>query len=207
MGLLDQLKKIGCRLSIIQIVPASKKSEPVKIQTRSISLGELASEIRTGDVRSLAQRPEELEVEFDRVFETAGIEPGQGGWTIDRLRQVLREEPYKSRDRESVQKGILELLAGEKVDAGDLVKDAVARDQAMDVYETLVRQKMEDRSAARRRKIDELQQQCDRLKEENQADDRQWQQWHQKKVAYEKDLAWTVGFLLDGSVITIDSEA
>jgi hypothetical protein len=178
-----------------------------------VTLAELVTEIRSEEVRALAELPAELSVSFEKIFEAAGIAPPAGGWTIDRLRELLLGEKFKDRERTDVQKIRLETLAADKVQVEDLVKEAVARDTALDAYEKFVRGKMEHRKASRERRvaeiesrIQELEDEKKSLKEKGREDEEQWRAWRRQKQAAEKNLAWTVGYLIDKQVITTDED-
>jgi len=213
MRLTELLESLGDRLGILEKAAGNATPAGSKIQTRSISLEELKSEIRSEEVQALADLPAELSVPFDKIMEAAGIEPGPHGWTIERLRRLLMTDEFKSLTREEAQKRILGVLSAQKVKTEELVKDAVARDRAIDAFERTARQKMENRMAARERQIAEteakaaeLQKDAARLKEQASADQSKWREWRKNKRAFEKDLASSVAYLIEGQVITTDDE-
>ncbi len=213
MGLFESLRNIGGRLGIVRVAAMEgecRDDQPCKVTTRTVSLGDLATEVRSEEVRALAELPAELSVPFAKVFNAAGIKAAQHGWTIERLASLLHTEQFQAMDRPSVQKAVLGLLANDKAQVEDVVKDAVARDHSIDAYEGFVRGKMRDRAAARERqiaekqaKIQELQSECARIAEESKVDKEQWRQWLQKKAVFEKDMAWAIGYLLDKPVVTV----
>jgi hypothetical protein len=214
MVLIDWLYAVGGKLGIIQVVhhrSAESQSAPPKIMTRTVELKDLVTEIQTEEVRSLAQMPAELAVSFDKVFETAGIQPAGHGWTVAKLRDLLRAEPYKSMDREAVQKALVPVLAQNKVVVEDLVRDAMSRDKALDAFEEVAHGKTHARAEARQRRqaqlrsqIDDLNRQCQQLEQEQASDQQHWQQWHDRKIEFEKEMAWAIGYLVDRPVVTID---
>jgi hypothetical protein len=214
MSLLELLQSVGDRLGIIE----KDVSRPVtetrpKIRTRVVTLADLKSEIKTDEVRALAETPAELAVPFEKIFETAGLPSASSGWNIERLGKLLGTAPFRDRPKETVQKMILDILASEKVDVEDLVKDAVSRDQALDAFEKSVEQKMADRIAANehdlataKTRMEDLRKECARLENMITADTEQWRQWRRKKRSHEKDLARTVGYLIDREVITTEAD-
>jgi len=112
-----------------------------------------------------------------------------------------------------VQKMILEILASEKVDVEDLVKDAVSRDQALDAFEKSVERKMADRIAANehelamtKARIEDLRKESARLEGLIGADTEKWREWRRKKRSHEMDLARAVSYLIDRDVITTGAE-
>lgn len=211
MGLFSELTKIGGRLGMVQIVSTTAPAARRKIPTRKVVLKDLAAEIHQEEVRSLAQMPAELSVEFAAVFEAAGIQTPAHGWTTQRLAEALHGASFQKMDRPAAQKEILRLLSAEGAHVHEIVQDAVARDQALDSFEAYARRKMEDRDAIRRRKIaetqaqiQELQRQVDGLQKDGQEDQAQWKQWQTRKSACEKEMAWAVGFLVENKAITVD---
>jgi hypothetical protein len=213
MKLFESLRNLGGRLGIVRVAAVEdecRDDSPCKVTTRTVSLNDLSAEVRSEEVRALAALPAELSVAFARVFEAAGVKSAGHGWTVERLVSLLHTEQFQAMDRPSVQKAILGLLANDKARVEDVVKDAVARDHSIDAYEGFVRGKMRDRAAARERQVAEIREKiakleadCSRLGEESKTDREQWLQWLQKKAAFEKDMAWALGFLLDKAMISV----
>jgi hypothetical protein len=113
-------------------------------------------------------------------------------------------------ERAAVQKAVLGMLSAEQAKVEDIVKDAVAQDQALDAYDAFVRRKMEDRAAARQRRIDEirsqikeLEQEAERQNEESRADRERWRAWLARKIAHEQDMVQALSVLLDVPVVSI----
>ena len=212
MSLLEMIESLGGRLGIIERPSARKTSKvPVKIRTRVVTLAELQSEIKSEEVRALAEAPAELTVAFEKIFETAGIQLPESGWNIEKLSQLLHTDPFKDQPREAIQRRVLEVLGAEEVDPEALVKDAMARDQALDAFEKYAQRKMMDRIAGYERKsgevrtrIDELQKERARLEALVSEEWERWREWQARKRAHEQELAWAVGHLIDRPVITTD---
>ena len=135
MSFVKLLQGIGDRLGILETVPAAGTGETVRIRTRAVSLRDLKAEIRPGAVASLADEPAELAVPFEEIFSAAGLSANPQDWTTDRLKRVIESGDFRGMPRAAVQKAVLVLLESEGVAAEAIVKDAMARDQAMDAYE------------------------------------------------------------------------
>jgi hypothetical protein len=213
MTLTELLESLGDKLGIIEKESQSSNQSAAKIQTRAVTLTDLAAEIRSDEVQTLADKPSELSVPFEKIIEAAGIPGNARGWSIDRLRKLLLTDAFKGLSREEIQKRILGVLAGEHVEVESLVTDAIARDQALDAFERFARKKLDDRMAARQRqqagleeKIQSLEKECALLKSQMEADTQQWREWKKQKRIQERDLAWTVGFLVEKPVITTDED-
>ena len=56
---------------------------------------------------------------------------------------IAERDRCKNKSREEVQKAVLDLLKSEGVPSEIIVKDAIARDQALDSFEAVVREKMQ----------------------------------------------------------------
>jgi hypothetical protein len=214
MTLFEILQSVGDRLGIIEREAPRASSEPrPKIRTRVVTLENLKTEIRTDEVRALAEAPAELAVPFEKIYEAAGLAPLIAGWNIERLHRLLATAPFRDQPRETIQKKILDILASEKVAVEDLVKDAVSRDQALDAFEKSVERKMSDRIAANEHalaqakdRIEDLRKESARLEALIAADMAQWREWRRKKRSQEKELARAVGYLIDREVITTDGD-
>ncbi len=193
------LRKLGDRLGIVELSPESQPSVPVKIQTRAVTLAELTMTIQITEVRELAELPAELSIPFDDVFKAAGIQTSPTGWTVDRLQEFLNSDRIRRMDRADVQRETLNMLAAEKVDTADLIKDAISRDQALDAFADSILKK-------RTRWLGEKRQEIQALEEEIAAEEKKWNDWRRKKRQREQDMARAVGYLIDKPVISIDEE-
>src|SRR6267142_776716 len=200
MDLLGILRTFGDRVGIIELKPASPHLDaPVKVQTRAVTLAELATKIHITKVGELADLPAELSVSFEDIFKAAGIHSTSTGWTVERLHEFLNSEAIRAMDRPTAQQETLRMLAAEKVDAADLVKDAVSRDQALDEYQEFMARKREPRIRA-------LEEQRKRLEQEIAAEEENWRDWRRRKRQREHEMAEAVGYLIDRPVITTDEE-
>lgn len=194
------LRKLGDRLGVIELSPtAQPPSAPAKIQTRTVTLAELIMTIQITEVRSLAEQPAELSISFDDIFKAAGIAPPHSGWTVDRLMEFLNSDRIRRLNRAGAQREILNMLAQEKVDAADIIKDAISRDQALDAFADSALKKRQHWLALKKQEIQALEQQI--------ADaETKWNDWRRKKRECEQDMATAVGYLMEKPVISIDDE-
>ncbi len=202
MGLLKKLQTLGCQLKLVQMVPRTE-TVPGKISTRSVTLQELTTELQAENMRILAESAVELAIDFVKVFETAGITPPACGWTIEQLVQQLQSKSFELLKPDERLKAVLDRLADEKVLVEEIIKNALAKDQALDAYEIFVSRKMADRSAARHLRLLEIEQERSRLeqeqrrlREEESAEQKHWADWQKRKAAYEKEITEAVEFLM-----------
>jgi hypothetical protein len=206
MSLMDMLRKLGDRLGILELSPAAQPSAPVKVQTRTITLSELVMNIRITEVRDLAEAPAEMSVSFEDVFKAAGIQPGPTGWTVDRLKQFLSDERIRKMDRGDAQRETLSMLAAEKVDAADLIKDAISRDRALDAFEESMSKKRLQWKATQKELLSELEQRHKEVEQKISDEEKKWADWRRRKRQNEVDMAHAIGYLIDRPVISIGEE-
>lgn len=214
MSLLDRLRGVGEKLGLVH-APATEaeNAEPQhqKVETRTVTVKTLASEIEAADVRALAEAPAELNVPFEKVFDAAGVQAPAHGWTSLRLQELLETEQFQAMGGQAKQAAVLGLLAAEKAPVEDLVRDAVARDQAIDAFGEFVAKKMEGRRLGRERAIAEIEEKIAGLEEERERvradiadDERHLSEWREKKRHFERRLAWTVSHLMSEPIVSID---
>jgi len=213
MSLFKFLQGVGDRLGILEPVPNPGNTSPVRVQTRTVTLQELTVEIRSNEIRSLAESPSEFAVTFERIYESAGIPSSPEGWTIDRLQQLVAADPFKNKPPEEVRKSVLDRLSAEGVSAESIVKDAIARDRALDSYESIMREQMQEKREACERRLLEIESRIEELMEEKgslteklRADDEKWREWKNRKRAHERELAQAASYIVDHAVITEDDE-
>ncbi len=213
MSLFELLQSLGGRLGILEMSHGQLPQVPARIQTRSVTLAELCTEVRAEEVRALADQPAELSIPFAQIFETAGVKAEPHGWTIERLIEMLRSVDFKNQPKESVQKKVLEVLHSENVATEVIVKDAMARDRVLDSFEVHVRKKMEDRRAALERRAAEIEETLKNLQEERseldrkkKTDEEKWAEWRRQKKAHEQDMASALSHIIDKSIISISDE-
>ena len=211
MSFLDLLHTVGGRLGILETSPNTSAGECIKVVTRTVTLDELTSEIRSEKVRNLAELHTDLAISFDKIFEAAGIPAPVHGWNVDRLQSVLRADAYQKKDRAAAQLDLLTTLRSESVQSEELVREAVARDQALDSYETHLRKKVDEHISEFERqiitldaRIQALQSERARLGERTLVESEKLREWIRRKRAYERDLASAIGFLTERPVISTE---
>jgi hypothetical protein len=207
MNLLSMLRALGDRLGILELSKAPQQpSAPAKVHTRTITLAELIMTIQTTEVCHLADLPSELSVPFQEVFKAAGIGVPSGGWTVDRLLEFLNTDRIRRMDHAQAQHETLGMLAAEKVDAADILKDAISRDQALDAFEECVIKKRQQWQTEKKQLLEELKQQQRRVEQEIEVEQKKWTEWRRLKRQRELDMARAVGYLVDRPVISTEEE-
>jgi len=213
MSLFDLLQSVGGRLGILEAPGTSCPGQPAKVTTRTVTLAELKSEIRSEEVRALAELPAELTLPFEKIFEAAGVATPAQGWSVGKLKELLAAEPFRALEPAAAQQALLDRLRAEGVPAEALVREAVAQDQALDAFEVFVRKKAEERRAAAEHRIAEveasirsLQAEQARLREQVRVEQDRLSRWQRSKCAFERDLAATIRHLTDRPVISSDTQ-
>ncbi len=211
MSIFKFLQGVGDRLGILETAPGS--TVPQRIRTRIVTLQELTIEIKSAEVQALADSPVELAIPFEKIFEAAGIPSDPEEWTIDRLKRVVSGESFKDKPLEEARKSVLGMLKAEGVPAEQIVKDAMARDHALDSFEASMSQKMLERTNTFKKRLLEIESQINDLREESahlnenlKADEEQWREWRKSKRARERELASIASYIVDHPVITTDDE-
>lgn len=212
MSLRERLQGLGQRLGLLQSAGAQTETVP-KITTRVVKLDEMLAGIRVLDIRTSSETRVDLPIGFDGILEAAGVHAPAHGWTVQRLIEALRADDVRKLTKDEAQRRVLAALEKDQASSEDVIRDAVARDQAIDAFERFARGKLETRHkqtqarvTAAEAQIQGLQRELDRLRREQKQDEVDWNTWHKSKVDYEKDMAWALSFLMDKPLITIDEE-
>lgn len=207
MDLIGILRKLGDRIGIIEMSSAEKQTAaPAKIQTRTITLSELMMTIQISEVHELAESPADLSVAFADIFKAAGHNAEKTAWTVERLQEFLNSDRIRKLSRDDIQRATLQKLKEENVDAADIVKDAIFRDQALDAFEESASRKRKRWRADQEQLLSDLSARMKQVEKEIAAEEERWKDWRGQKRQRERDMAYAVGFLIDRPVISIDNE-
>ena len=207
MDLIGILRKLGDRIGIIEMSSAEKQTTaPAKIQTRTITLSELMMTIQVSEVHELAESPADLSVSFEDIFKAAGHNAEKTAWTVERLQEFLNSDRIRKLSRDDIQRATLQKLKEENVDAAEIVKDAIFRDQALDAFEESASRKRQRWHADQQQLLSDLSARMKQVEKEIAAEEERWKDWRGQKRQRERDMAYAVGFLIDRPVISIDNE-
>jgi hypothetical protein len=211
MSFFKFLRGIGDRLGIIESVSGPGAAPERRVRTRIVTLQELAGEIKSQELCVLADSLADLSVPFGTIYETAGIASGPEDWTIEKLRQWVAEGPLRDKPREEIQRAILSRLNSAGVPVETVVRDAMARDQALDSFEACVSQKVEERKESCKRqiveidsRIQDLESEKRRLESRLKQEETRWLEWKQLKKMRELEMAAAVSYVVDHAVITTE---
>ena len=137
--------------------------------------------------------------DWNAVYREAGVHPPPHGSGVDRVGEMLETKRFGSLDRETKRKAILAALDAAGVSVRDVVQDAVARDRALEVFESLKQREVEDLRGRTMGRIQTVQQELetvlrdsnaelDRLKRGTEEAVRAFAQFQERKRSEEKRL-------------------
>jgi Asp-tRNA(Asn)/Glu-tRNA(Gln) amidotransferase A subunit family amidase len=147
------------------------------------------------------------------VYDAAKITPPPHGYTVLKIAEMLASEHIRELPPEVRRKSVMVALdaAGVKID--EIVQDAVRRDRALDTYERVLQQNVDELSASvaaenRRleeeiaRRVAELRAQIDENGKRLAADQAELQAWRARKHQEEALIAETVAHFVTENPIT-----
>ena len=180
-------------------------------ERRTVTLDHLLSEDRA----QRAERQEAVQAaslgltaEFAAIFAAAGVETPAHGWTIERAAELMAGAEYRSADREERHRALTIQLAIEKVPPEDLLRDATARDQAVDAYELFLKAKVAelthdlgDEERRLREELHTIETRLARVATDRAGFDQTLEDWRRRKREREVCWAETLALLTpDGSL-------
>jgi len=157
--------------------------------------------------------------DFEAVYRAAGIAVPPHGYTAYKVLEILSSEGFaglEPKARAAALAGFLKMNPSGPVPIGDVIQDAVRRDQALDKFEELLRGKL----AAREREADAenaaLQAEIDQLAQKNRermeankkalgAERERFVQWQTRKRIEERRLFDAVGPFVEQNPVSTTS--
>lgn len=221
------LEKMGLVYGRREEQPAPPSGEPQPAEAP-----EATGEVRAGapppaappepelrlDEAALGQAPAGEDWALEQIYASAGIQPPAHGFTVYRLIEMLEGEEFRGLDaptRAKVIAGVLKRLPTGAVEVEDIVRDAAARDRALDAFECflsdrVVRQEKEaeEKNAALQQQIDELTIANTQLMEANRAavaqEQARLERWRARKREEEDRLFSAVAPFAERNPVTRD---
>ena len=137
--------------------------------------------------------------EWSAVYREAGVHPPPHGYGVDRVGEMLETKRFGSLDRDTKRKAVLAALDAAGVSIRDVVQDAVARDHALDAFETFKQREVEEMRVRTEGRIQTIQQELEtvlrdstaeleRLKRGAEESVRAFAQFQERKRTEEKRL-------------------
>lgn len=220
------LEKMGLVYGRQEQPPVSEVGEPQPVEAPPAT-----GEVRAGappqalpepevklDEAALGQGPAGEDWALEQIYASAGIQPPAHGFTVYRLIEMLEGEEFRGLDsptRAKVIAGVLRRLPTGAVEVEDIVRDAAARDRALDAFERflsdrVVRQEKdaEEKNAALQQQIDELTIANTQLMDANRASVAQekvrLERWRARKREEEERLFSAVAPFVEHNPVTRD---
>lgn len=179
-----------------------------------------AAERSVGSATAAEPSDTELELpDFAEVYRAAGIGEPPHGFTAFKVLEMLQSPGLAElapQAKASALAGFLRMNPGGPVAIGEIIQDAVRRDQALDRFEQFLQTKLAERQAAAERANAQLQAEIDALTERHRATmaanvravtelTARLSEWSAGKRAEERKLQSAVAPFVDGNPITTES--
>ncbi len=184
--------------------------------------GVAAAAAEPSDVAAAAAESSDIELDlpdFPSVYRAAGIGEPPHGFTAFKVLEMLQSPGLAElapQAKAGALAGFLKMNPGGPVAIGEIIQDAVRRDQALDRFEQFLQAKLAERQAAAERANAQLQAEIDTLTERHRAtmaaNERavseltaRLSQWSAAKRVEERKLQSAVAPFVDGNPISTDS--
>jgi hypothetical protein len=170
------------------------------------------------DAETTFARPVSGPIDLGAVYDAAKIAAPAHGYTVLKVAEMLRSEHIRSLPADVKRKSIMVALDAAGVKVAEIVEDAVRRDRALDTYERVLRQSLEElraQTAAENKRIeDEIAQRVSELRakiDENNTKTAREQHdflaWQKRKHDEEEIIADGVGYFVSENPITTNRTA
>jgi len=151
---------------------------------------------------------------FHKIYEAAEIKTPEHGYDIYKVMELLNSEDLKDMAPEVKKSAIIAALKITKVDVNDIIKDAVARDKALDAYEAMKQKSITDFRARKDEENAAIQQEIEAFVKAKQAQieankkaaaqsEIDLNEWMKKKQAEEQRIYDAVSFFVSPNPITL----
>jgi hypothetical protein len=105
--------------------------------------------------------------DWNAVYREAGVHPPPHGYGVERVGEMLETKRFGSLDRDTKRKAILAALDAAGVSIRDVIQDAVLRDEALQVFETVKQREIEDQRVRTEGRIQTVQQELETVLRES----------------------------------------
>jgi hypothetical protein len=137
--------------------------------------------------------------DWSAVYREAGVHPPPHGYGVERVGEMLETKRFGSLDRDTKRKAILAALDAAGVSIRDVIQDAILRDEALQIFETVKQRELEDQRVRTEGRIQTVQQELEtvlresnseleRLKRGTEESARSFAQFQERKRAEEGRL-------------------
>ncbi len=155
-----------------------------------------------------------LRVDLEQIFAAAALAPLPGGWSIDRVRELIVEGYRREMRPIAIRVSVLEALKSDGVTVDALLDDTLRRDHALDVYAEAVvdrvaraQRGLDEEHAALSARIDELRARQQAIRVEQDTLQSGLSQWDALKVRVEAQWMDTLRLVLNPGEAPPDLQA
>ena len=147
------------------------------------------------------------------VYESAQIAPPAHGYTVLKVAEMLQSEHIRALPAEVRRKSVLVALDAAGVKVEEIVEDAVRRDRALDTFERVLQQRVDELAATTAReneqieaeiaaRVKELRARIDDNTRKVAAEQAELRAWRSRKQAEESLIAEAIGHFVSENPIT-----
>jgi hypothetical protein len=183
---------------------------PVKPSSPAQSVAEIAQSVAA---QPTFTKPVSDPTSFDEIYQAAEIPAAPQGYSILKIAEMLQSEHIRSLPADVKRSSVLVALDAAGVDIKEVIQDAVRRDRALDVYESVQQRAVEDLEARKTKENAQIQAEIDRQVAEQKAkiqknsDDVAQEKerffgWRLKKQQEEKKISDAVSYFVTENPIT-----
>jgi hypothetical protein len=163
-------------------------------------------------------RPVSDPTSFDEIYNAAEIHPPAHGFTIGKVGEMLNSEYIRNLPKDVKKSSILVALEASGAQIQEVIEDAVKRDRALDTFERVQQQSVDDLEARKTKENQQIQAEIDRLVTEHrsrmQANSDEVAKakerffgWRLKKQEEEQKIADAVSYFVVDNPITTGAPA
>jgi hypothetical protein len=200
--------------------PAPQRSAGAAPAAERSGAASAVVEVGSGAAAAAQTSDDELELpDFPEVYRAAGIGEPPHGFTAFKILEMLQSPGLAElapQAKAAALAGFLRMNPGGPVAIGEVIQDAVRRDQALDRFEQFLQAKLAERQAAAERANARLQAEIDALTERHRATmaanvravselTARLAEWSAAKRVEERKLQSAVAPFVDGNPISTDS--
>lgn len=189
---------------------SSDPDAPAKPASAAQSVAEIAQSVAT---QPKFTTPVSDPNSFEDIYKAAEIPTAPQGYSILKIAEMLQSEHIRSLPSDVKRSSVLVALDAAGVDIKDVIQDAVRRDRALDVYESVQQRALDDLDARKSKENAQIQTEIDQLVAEHKAriqknnDDvsqakEQFFGWRLKKQQEEKKISDAVSYFVTENPIT-----
>ena len=155
---------------------------------------------------------------FDEIYNAAEIHPPAHGFTIMKVAEMLRSEHIRNLPKDVKRSSVLVALEAAGAALQDIIQDAVKRDRALDTFERVQEQSVNELESRKGKENQEIQAELDRIVAEHRTrmqansdavakEKERFYAWRLKKQEEEQKIADTVSYFVTENPITTGGPA